>query len=135
MRRFRSNRVKRSVACFAILGLLFQAGLAVWHATAMFALAAGESGVGVQSAVWCHGGAIFSSGAEGVSGGDGGAPLFVKNCPCCLGLVAAAIAPASAGDVALATVSSDRFSLLPAGKPASGRHRLAPESRGPPQPA
>ena len=130
---FRSKRFSRWAAYFAVLGLLFQAGMAVWHATAMFALAAGQSDGGAQAAMMCHGGSVSVAGdTSGAADEPDDAPAFVQNCPCCLGLVSAATAAADHGDALVTATALDRFLPAHAAGLASGRHRLAPESRGPP---
>lgn len=132
MKRFRSTRMTRKAVFFAVLGLLFQAALAVTHATAMLALAAGQEDGGVQTAMMCHGGVTLSDAADGPPGEKHGAKL-VHSCPCCLGMVSAAIAPASPADIARPAIASDHVLAAPVIGLASGRHRLAPDSRGPPR--
>ncbi len=133
MSHFRTMRAKRRAACLAVVGLLFQASLAVWHATAIFAAAAGQGEARGQAVIMCHGdGQAIATGQNGDPSGPEGAPVLKQNCPCCLGLVAAVVSPASTADIPLASsVSAPLVAAVHLIAP--GRHPLAHLSRGPPQ--
>ena len=125
MSRLRSKSTRNWAACVAILGMLFQAGLSAWHATAMFDLAAGHGDGQVQAAMMCHK-------AMGIQTGDhNGKPPSQQNCTCCLGMIAVAAELAAVEDLQTPPTAE---ASLPAMHHAvsGGRPLLAPESRGPP---
>ena len=125
--------MKHWVAWLAIAGLLLQAGFSVWHATAMFAQqsAAGETGAHV--AMMCQAEQAGQSGQTGKGINKAIKPQRAAfSCPCCLGLVSSATAPADSTALAQIAIAEVRFLRAGADDLPGGRHLLAPESRGPP---
>ena len=114
----------------AILGLLFQAGFAVWHATAM---SAGPVN-GAETAMICHPEAAVTGAADQSGEPQEGETPFspYKSCPCCLGLtLTAALLEAPAIPKLVHLAGKSRTEAKAAER--LGRHPLSPEGRGPPQ--
>ena len=127
---FRTLRVRRWAAWFAVLGLLFQSGLTAWHTTAMVGAHASHAD---HAMIMCH--ADEANGTQADKANPAGKSQPTRgafSCPCCLGMVSAAIEAGDAGKLKLTSLTSGQLLLRPSGEIVGGRHRLAPDSRGPP---
>ena len=129
LRSKRAKRAKRLATMLAVFGLLVQAGLAVWHGTAMVALSTAQPGAGAQiqitqAQMMCH----PAQTEVDPSGGD----RSTEDCSCCLGLTPVAAVGVAQLAVAPARVADAyRFAAITSRNAA--RNFLVPEGRGPPQ--
>ena len=126
MRRLRSKPLRRWTTSIAVIGLLFQAGLFAWHATAMFDLASGHGDGHAQAAMSCH----KAMGLQASEHTNGKTPAQ-QNCTCCLGLISVG-AEIAVLDMPQPQHAADVASLSSHDTILGGRPLLAPDSRGPP---
>ena len=122
---FRTNRARRFATVLAILGLLIQAGLAIWHGTAMLAHSLDLAEPSAQAQMMCH-----ATTAQDQTDQSGTYP-DASGCLCCLGLVSVASGLAVGKDVAPdQRVMGQQVAAMASIR--AVRNFLVPEIRGPP---
>ena len=121
-------KLRKFVAKLAVLCVLVQAGIAVWHISAM---AAGDAQADSGHAVSCHAPGGGEQRTDTTSGEVDGALITINDCSCCQVILAGAPLPFAADVlpqpelVAVSFVLTDRNIMV-------GGPTLAADSRGPP---